>query len=110
MKYKVVTRCFGYQGRLWEVGEIVDVREGDELPPKHFILLEIEKVKPAPHRTEAREVKPGESLDVKGGMGLGLKAQKIDRVMTTDKVPIIKPGEPNPQLKKKDAGSVKRSG
>jgi hypothetical protein len=35
MKYLVLCDCYGFQGRLWEKGAIVDI-DVEEQPPHHF--------------------------------------------------------------------------
>ena len=108
MKYKVVNTCVGFRGLHWEEGQIVEI-EPSENPPRHFVPLENvpEKPKAEPHRTEAFEVAPGMKRGIVGGMASSLENTKIDRIMTTDKVPNF--SQPYVKTsKKKDVGSVKR--
>ena len=114
MKYKVINSCFGFRGRYWTAGEVVDL-DPSENPPRHFVPLEEVPVEAprVPHRTEAVEVIPGQQRKVIGGMSVGLEKTKVDRIMTTDKVPIgkevVKKTPKRRTKKKADAGSVKRS-
>jgi hypothetical protein len=106
MRYRVVRDCAGFRGRFWEKGTIVDI-DPSENPPHHFVPADAnpEPIKPPPHRTEAVEVAPGQERKVIGGMNVGLDVNRIDRVMTVDKVPN---SQSNGTVKKKDAGSVKK--
>ena len=79
----------GFRGQFWEKGTIVEVGS-NEKPPKHFVPIEQvvpDQPKVEPHRTEAKEVMPGKTLEVKGGMAAGLKKQRLKRIMTIDEVP-----------------------
>ena len=107
MKYKVTVDCFGFRGQYWVKGTIVDVSPGEK-PPRHFSPLEsvVEENKVEPHRTEAKEMPAGKTLEVKGGMAAGLENQKLDRVLTTDKVPNNVPEE---TPKKRRRGRPKKS-
>lgn len=40
-KYEVLRDCYGFQGRYWEKGEIIDI-DPKERPPIHFRLLTAE--------------------------------------------------------------------
>jgi len=87
MKYKVMTTCFGFRGRKWEAGEVVDINPSEN-PPKHFVSLASappEEVR-IPHRTEPQEMPIGKNREVEGGLAHGLNL-KLDRILTTDKVP-----------------------
>lgn len=83
-----MTKCFGFRGKVWEEGEIVEVLPSEN-PPKHFMLLEevSEVKKTEPHRTEPMEMVAGKNREVIGGLGNTMEGQKIPRIMTTDKVP-----------------------
>ncbi len=107
MKYRVVTNCAGFRGQFWEKGTIVDL-DPKENPPHHFVPVDKnpEPPKPPPHRTEAIEVEPGQERKVVGGMSAGLEVNKIDRIMTVDKVP--NQSQYSASSKKKDAGFVKK--
>lgn len=50
-KYIVKTRCFGFKGRLWEEGTIVDL-DDDAEPPRHFELLGKEVKEKEPEKAE----------------------------------------------------------
>ena len=88
MEYKCVTACVGFRGRYWNVGDIVDVLDGEERPPEHFkIMGEVtqpsisvnDPMRPVPvseistfsEMNEARE-----TLRPKTGMALGLESAK----------------------------------
>ena len=109
--HKVVTKCHGFRGQLWHVDEEVDIDLSREKPPKHFVPLEAlpEAKKREPHRTEAREVKPGESLRIQGGIAASLENTKLPRILTTDRVPHNKTPKEEAAIDKtpdNDAGPV----
>ncbi|MFA5217138.1 hypothetical protein [Sulfuricurvum sp.] len=101
MDYKVVRTCFGFRGLKWIEGTIVHDIDPSENPPKHFVPLnQAPKEEPKePHRTEPKEMDPGKSREVTGGFAHGSGIQKIDRIMTTDKVP--NNAKQNPKLKRR---------
>ena len=114
MKYLVKTNCAGFRGIYWERGTIVDI-DPEENPPKHFEPIgevESEKEKPVDPRAPV-EVEPGKNRSVTGGFAATIEKNKLDRVLTTDKVP--NGIEPPPivkvrrRRKKKGVGSVKKS-
>jgi hypothetical protein len=44
-RYQVTQDCYGFQGRYWDKGEIVDI-DPKENPPKYFKLLNGAKPEP----------------------------------------------------------------
>jgi len=113
MKYKVVTSCHGFLGRMWEEGEIVEVDPSTN-PPRHLVPLEDTQEdvpKPPPHRTESQDVMPGTQRSVVGGMSAGLTDERIpNKGSTTDQLPNnVKPRRRRAApSKKKGVGSVKK--
>ena len=104
MKYKVLRKCAGFRGRLWKEGEIVEIEPSENPPACNFQPLET--IKPVEAKIDPRapvEVEPGKTLKIRGGFGSTLETVKLDRVLTTDKVPNKK------TLKKKGVGSAKKS-
>jgi len=50
-RYQVIQDCYGFQGRYWEKGEIVEIDPKDN-PPKYFKLLDETTPKPAPEKKQ----------------------------------------------------------
>jgi len=70
--YKVKTRNHGFQKRLWEVGQVVEVPDDQPQPPHHF-----EKIgTPSAPEVKQPEVHTlaelGKQPEVKGGMASSL--------------------------------------
>ena len=84
-----MTTCFGYKGRKWIAGEIVELDPSDPNIPRHIVSLEKapEEVKTVPHRTEAQEMPLGKNRDVVGGMNAGLEKTKVPRIPTVKDIP-----------------------
>lgn len=47
MRYRAIRNSYGYQGRLWHEGDIIDVGPKDEKPNKHFELIPGQQVEEA---------------------------------------------------------------
>lgn len=50
MKYCALVACYGFQGKYWEMGEVVELSPGEK-PPEHFAPIGGE-VKPAESEVE----------------------------------------------------------
>jgi hypothetical protein len=111
MKYKVLNTCFD-DGIMYEEGSIVEFPK-EKPVSRHFQPLEEVKevVAPIPHRTEPMTMEDGKKRNLVGGFGKSVENQKIDRIMTTDKVPnnVPKDIKKKRPARKKGAGSVKKS-
>ena len=98
MKYKVLTDCFGFRGRYWEKGTVVEVSK-EENPPKHFAPMEsVVDVHKVPHRTEPLEMEPGKNREVYGGFAHEMSKKKIPRIPTVEDIP--NNAEPKPKKKR----------
>jgi len=53
-KYEVLRDCYGFQGRYWEKGMIVDIDPKDN-PPHHFKRVDVEE--PGPGAAESQKPK-----------------------------------------------------
>lgn len=52
MKYRAIRKSYGFQGRFWDEGDIVDVKDGTR-PPEHFApLSEMPEAEPKPTEPE----------------------------------------------------------
>jgi hypothetical protein len=65
MKYKVLRNCYGFQGRYWEKGQVVDL-DPTSKPPEHFEPLEKPPKAGAPSKGKQAGNEPGSEGDGKG--------------------------------------------
>lgn len=61
-KYRVIANGYGFQGRYWEVGQVVEI-DPAEKPPNYFQLVEVQQTAEPKAETpealpEAEPVKP----------------------------------------------------
>ena len=90
MKYKCIRACVGYKRRYWNVGDIIEVKETDDTPPEHFVLVEQllsvpvivnDPMKPVEMTSVATYSEMNESrATIKTGMAVGLEEPKEDVV------------------------------
>lgn len=99
--YKVVRTCHGFRGQKWLEGQIAHGIDPSENPPRHFVPLDqVPKAQPPsePHRTEPREMLPGQNRGVPGGFAHSTSVEEISRQSTTDQLPNQNRGpEPPPR-------------
>jgi hypothetical protein len=84
-KIVCVKKCFGFQRRLWEPGQTVEIADNDQIPP-HFqfggSLAPIVKDPNVYNPMEPIVVKLNQPVIPRGGMATGLKVGVVESMPT----------------------------
>lgn len=100
-KYLVKVTCYGFKGRMWDAGQIVDLRD-DEYPPKHFERLDKGIIKKPVEPDTGHVPLSTVGIPPSPDHGFGNNAAKPNMLRQKTAAEVLKdhPGNPEPKAQK----------